>query len=54
MTLALNYGKFRRYVTQEEVVEWKQAFDVDPVKEAKKNLKVINVCMLREKQGQHL
>ena len=40
MTLALNYGKFRRYVTQEEVAEWKAAFDIDPVKEAKKNLKV--------------
>ena len=40
MTLALNYGKFRRYVTQEELAEWTAAFGLDPIKEAKKNLKV--------------
>jgi hypothetical protein len=32
MTLALNYGKFRRYVTAEEVAEWRRAFGLDPVK----------------------
>lgn len=39
MTLALNYGKFRRYVTREEVAEWGKNFELDALKEAKKNLK---------------
>ena len=39
LTLALNYGKFRRYVTREEVGEWANNFRIEALKEAKANLK---------------
>ena len=39
LTLALNYGKFRRYVTREEVTEWANNFRIEALKEAKANLK---------------
>ena len=37
--MALNYGKFRRYVTREEVAEWAKNFHIEALKEAKANLK---------------